>query len=501
MRRAAAAPATPFLALGAAVFFSVLLVALAPRHSPMAIGFVAAATGACAAVAVLEARRPRLRGRHVAVAVLVVLGVAVAVPPRTSNDLWSYTMYGRIVSAHDASPYDKVPADFRTDPFLTRVSPIWRDRGSVFGPVWTGYETGATAVAGDSVLVSRLAFQLAAAAAVGGILLLVWRRTRSPAALVWLGLHPVVAVAVNGGHNDVWVGLGILAAVLLAGRRKVVAAGVVLGLVALVKLAALLAVGGLVVWLLHRRDVRRAGVLAGATAGVLVVGYAPIVAGAAHVLGNADHTVTAGSFWNPLAEVLVGHDAGRALANPLAPNSTLDAIFTASLALVAIVALFAVWWRRRAPDPAPVVASGAAAYPVAAGYTLPWYGIWALPSFARRRPARTAWVVWLQAAFLLAALKLPVHASGSLLDETFRGLLSYVAPVGFLVAFVVAVVRDARDDEARDDDTGDDDGREEDDPGDSPSRVARVGTLRRNTNPRTAVRAPAGSGPDGAIRL
>jgi hypothetical protein len=446
-------------------------------------------------VAVLESRRPRLRGRHVAVAVLIVLGVAVAVPPRTSNDLWSYTMYGRMVTVHDASPYAKVPSDFRSDPFLTRVSPIWRHRGSVFGPVWTGYEAGATAVAGDSALVSRLAFQLAAATAVAGLLVLVWRRTRSPAALVWLGLHPVVAVAVNGGHNDVWVGLGILAAGLLASRRRVVAAGVVLGLVALVKLGALLAVLGLVAWLLHRREVRRAGVLAGATAGVLVVGYAPIVAGAAHVLGNADHTVTAGSSWNPLAEVLVGHDAGRALAHPLAPNSTLDAMFTASLVLVAVLAGFAVWWRRRTPEPGPAVASGAAAYPVAAGYTLPWYGIWALPSFAptfaERRPARTAWVVWLQAAFLLAALKLPVHASGSFLDETFRGLLSYVAPVGFLVAFVVAVVRDAREEEAG----------EENDPGDSPSRVARAGTLRRNTNPRTSVRAPAGSGPDGALRL
>jgi hypothetical protein len=500
MRRAAASPATPFLALGAAVFFSVLLVALAPRHSPMAIGFVAAATGACAIVSVLEARRPRLRGRHVAVAVLVVLGVAVAVPPRTSNDLWSYTMYGRIVTAHDASPYDKVPSDFRSDPFVARVSPIWRHRGSVFGPVWTGYEAGATAVAGDSPLVSRLAFQLAAAAAVAGLLALVWRRTRSPAALVWLGLHPVVAVAVNGGHNDVWVGLGILAAALLANRRRVVAAGVVLGLVALVKLGALLALAGLVAWLLHRREVRRAGLLAGATAGVLVVGYAPIVAGAAHVLGNADHTVTSGSLWNPLAEVLVGRDAGRALANPLAPNSTLDAIFTASLGLVAVLAVFAVWWRRRAPGPAPVVASGAAAYPVAAGYTLPWYGIWALPSFATRRPTRTAWVVWLQAAFLLAALKLPVHASGSLLDETFRGLLSYVAPAGFLLAFVVAVVRDAADDPLADN-AGEDHPGAENDPGDSPSRVARAAMLRRNTNPRTEVRAPAGSGPDGTLRL
>ncbi|HZP30544.1 MAG TPA: glycosyltransferase 87 family protein [Acidimicrobiia bacterium] len=430
----------PFLALGTAGFFAVLLVALAPRHSPMAIGFVAAATASGAAVAVLEARRPRLRARHVAAVVAVVLGVAIATPPRTSNDLWSYTMYGRIVADHGASPYDKVPSDFRSDPFFGRVSPIWRDRASVFGPVWVAFSAGASEVGGDSPLANRLAFQLAAGLAVGAVLLVVWRRTRSPAALAWFGLHPVVVVAVNGGHNDLWVGLGILAAALLAARRRAGAAGVLVGLVALVKLTALLALAGIVLWLWHRRD--RAGVLrvALAAGAVVAVGYAPFVGTATHVLGEADHTVTAGSLWNPLAEALVGHDAGRSLSHPLGPNATLDALFFASLALVAAVAMVAAWRRRARPTPVPGVAAASASYAVAAEYTLPWYATWALPSFTSDRPSRLAWLVWFQAAFLLAALKLPIHASGSALDVPFRAFLSYVAPVGFAVAFVYLAV-------------------------------------------------------------
>ena len=485
--------AAPYPALAGTALFSILLVRVAPRHSAMAVGFVAAATALCAVVSLLEARRPRLRARHVIAVIVVVFGIAIATPPRSSNDLWSYTMYGRIVAQHDANPYDKLPADFRSDPFFPRVSPVWRHRGSVFGPVWVGVSAGESALTGDSPLENRLAFQVAAGLAVAAILILVWRRTRSPAALAWLGLHPVVVVAVNGGHNDVWLGLGALVTGLLVARRRVFAAGIVLGAIALVKLTALLALGGLVLWLLHRREARRIAGLVVTTAAVVIIGYAPFAADAAHVLGEADHTVTAGSVWNPIGELLVGHDAGRGLANPLAPNSTLDAIFWASFVLVLGLAAFGAWRRRGRATPVPAVASAAGAYPVAAQYTLPWYTVWALPSFTERRPSRLAWVFWLDAALLLAAWKLPVHASGSVLDNIFRGLLSYVAPLAFLVAFVVVTAREREDAEEP--------GSAAHGPGDSNAHVARAAASRRNTNTRTQTRAPAGSGPDGTLRM
>ena len=196
---------------------TVVLVAVGARHSSVSVLYVLVATATCGTLAVLEHRR-RVLGPHVVVAAIaVVFAVAVLVPPRTSNDLWSYTMYGRIVTVHGASPYSHVPHDFTSDPFLTRVSPIWRHRGSVFGPLWVGWSAVGTSVAGDSALASRLFFQLTAAAVAAAILLVVWRRTRSPAALIWLGLQPVFgAMAVNGGHNDLVVGLAILAAALAA---------------------------------------------------------------------------------------------------------------------------------------------------------------------------------------------------------------------------------------------------------------------------------------------
>ena len=190
------------------------------RHSPITIGFVCVSTVSCAALAVLERRSPRLGLRPVVAAIALVFLVAVAVPPRTSNDLWSYTIYGRMASVYGDSPYDKLPIDFRSDPFFHLVSPIWQHRGSVYGPVFVGYTAAGTALAGNSVLADRLFFQLSAAIAAAAVLWLVWRRTRSTAALVWLGLHPLLGpIIVNGGHNDIIIGLAVLGAAMLARRR------------------------------------------------------------------------------------------------------------------------------------------------------------------------------------------------------------------------------------------------------------------------------------------
>src|SRR5260370_9279679 len=102
---------------------ALVLVLVSARHSVLSATTVVVATAAAATFLFLEQRRPRLGVRPVLAAIGLVLLVAVSLPPRSSNDVWSYTMYGRRVSVHDASPYEHVPADFRSDPFGRRVSP------------------------------------------------------------------------------------------------------------------------------------------------------------------------------------------------------------------------------------------------------------------------------------------------------------------------------------------------------------------------------------------
>ncbi len=351
-------------------------------------------------------------------------------------------MYGRMVSLHGESPYEKVPADFPSDPFFKRVSPVWRHRGSVYGTAFVGYAAAGTAVAGDSVLANRLFFQISAAGAAAAALWLVWRRTRSSAALAWLGLHPLLGpIVVNGGHNDIYIGAAIVAAAMLAARGRVRAAGIVLGLAALIKLTALLALGGLVLWAWRRRDRRLALTTTAIAASTVVIGYLPFLGGASRVLGDADKTVTRASLWNPLASALVNQDAGRLAANPLAPNDTLIAIFYAAVVVVGIVALVLGWRSARAPRPELPMGVTTASYTVGAEYTYPWYAGWALPVVAEHEPSAVAWIVWAQAALMIAALKLRVHPSTDVIETIVQGVLTFAAPILLFIAFVATGYR------------------------------------------------------------
>jgi uncharacterized membrane protein len=424
---------------------TILLIRNAPRHSAYAVALVVSGTVAAGIVAILERKSPRLGLRTVACAIALLFLVAIAHDPSTSNDLWSYSMYGRIVEVHEANPYVSVPSQFPTDPFLRRVSKIWRHRASVFGPVWVAYEATESAIADESALASRLVYQVTAAAAAAAALAIVWRRTRSSAALAFLGLQPVLAVGVNGGHNDIIIGLAVLASVLLMERRKPGLAGFVLGMAALIKLTALLGVVGLVVFALHRRRVKAAAAVALAAGATLVGCYLPFVASASGVIAKADRTVTQGSPWNGLADLVVGHNAGRELLHPLAPNTSLTTFFFLSALLIVGLALaLGSLLARRGGTVGEVTGTTTAAYAIGAEYAQPWYALWALPVLSAAEPTPIAWVAWIQAAVMLAALKLPLHPTGSLGDLLVRGLLTDVAPVVMVIAFVVAGVHQAR---------------------------------------------------------
>jgi hypothetical protein len=413
----------------------------APRHSVGAVVLVIGAAAVAGSLVLIEHRDHRLPVTPVAVAIGIIMVAAVLMPPQTSNDVWSYTMYGRLVTVHDANPYEHAPADFAADPFARRVSPRWSHQPSVYGPVFVGVAAAGTWVAGDSVLASRLFFQILAALALVAVLAVVWRTTRNLAALIFLGLNPVfVVIVVNGGHNDAWLGLAILLATLAAQQRRLALAGALIGLAALVKLTALLALVGLAFWAWRHRDRRGAIVMMLTGAVTVAVGYLPVIATASHVLGDADHTVTTGSPWNLLVDRLLHHDAWRNVARPLAPNDTLTTVFVLASITVVVIAAVLAWSAASERRAEPAVGVAVAAYPVAAEYANPWYAAWSLPVFASGGLTPLSGVVWVQSIVLLAALKLPIPASGPLLQSTLRVVLTQIAPPLMLVAFVAVAL-------------------------------------------------------------
>ncbi len=130
-----------------------------------------------------------------AIAIGTAYAISVAAPPRNSHDLWSYVMYGRMVSAHHLSPYSHVPIDFLHDPLLGRVATGWRHTSSVYGPLFTGVSAALTRVA-----VAVYEFELPAHPSLAGA----WAVVRSVLvqAGAWLALGRFIAPLVSQRTRD-----------------------------------------------------------------------------------------------------------------------------------------------------------------------------------------------------------------------------------------------------------------------------------------------------------
>jgi hypothetical protein len=370
-----------------------------------------------------EARRPTLTLRAVVVAVAVVIGVAVTTVPRQSGDLWSYAMYGRIVAVHHASPYRHVPDEYPSDPMLRLVSPAWQHTGSVYGPAFVAFSAGVAPLAGDSATRTRLLYQATAALAVAGALVLVWRRTRSAAAIAWLGLNPVVGLQlVNGGRNDALIGLGVLGAILLMEREKLRASGLVTAAVTTIKATGVLAGAGLAVWTWRRRGLRRAAVFAAVTAVTVVGAY--IAAGGTVALGPLRHAATQlsrGSVWSAL------------------PRLGLPEISTTAAMVVTAAVVVACLWRYTKDDPAEAGIAGPVAFLLAAPFVLPGYLGWVLPGAALQHDGRTARIIALQATLLVGAYEIFRTPMSGPVGDALSGAAGLLAPllgIALLVAYL-----------------------------------------------------------------
>src|SRR5919106_1869591 len=153
-------------------------------------------------------------GRVLIVGVLLHL-LALAIPLFLSRDVYSYGIYGRMVSKHGANPYTDIPAAFADDPVYPLVSVDWIDSRSVYGPAFTAIGAGVTSVFSTP---ASTVFGFKALAAVASVLAMVLtvaaaRRAapeRAAFAGVLVGWSPVIVFhGVAGGHNDVLVGLAV----------------------------------------------------------------------------------------------------------------------------------------------------------------------------------------------------------------------------------------------------------------------------------------------------
>lgn len=412
-----------------------IVVGAAPTLSNVA--HVALITVACAAYLVLVmGKRPSgLSIRLVSAAIAVQTLVALARPPSATQDLWWYAIYGRILAVYHANPYTHVAAQYPHNPLLALVGQTWRHTPSVYGPAFTAVSALASFVLDTSFLGTRIFYQGLAAAALVATCVILWRRTRSPDAVAFVALNPLTAFyLVNGGRNDVLVGLAILGAVVLAARDRTTAAGVVGGLGALVKLTGMVGVVALVVSLAARGErsaARRIGLVA---AGTVVGAY--LLAGFSAILTPMD---TAGALYS--------RDSVWRLVGPIGAGLPPTEL---ALAIVGAVACW-VMLRSARSGPATSVPATLTALTLGAAWTLPGYAGWALPTAALRHRDRVSRIVALQAVLLIVSYEIARHPVGGSLGIDLSQVERFAGPFLVLVLLVALVVSVRRAPERLDD--------------------------------------------------
>jgi hypothetical protein len=331
---------------------------------------------------------PRLGGRAVWVAIVVLVVAFACLPPILSHDVYSYIDYARLGAAHGIDPYVRGPVAAPDDPVFAHVT--WPHTPSVYGPLFTLATFPLAALSVDAAVYVLKAIS---AAAVLGIALVVARLAPSRGidplrAAAFVALNPLVLVHVVGGpHNDALAVLPMMlgvAAVLSAressGGAAFVAALAVKTSSAVVLPFALLGAanppptGLKAIYMSTLRPVGR--VLVGGGCAAAAIGLAAYAAFGWHwldAIGPAGENQGRTSYMSiPItAARLAGLDS--------------DLIRTVALTLFAILVIYLLTWTWRGGDWIRAAAWATTGVLLTTAWLLPWYLLWPLPLAALSR--------------------------------------------------------------------------------------------------------------------
>ncbi|SHH30325.1 alpha-1,6-mannosyltransferase [Jatrophihabitans endophyticus] len=340
------------------------------------------ALSACWLLALRAARRGALTERQARRLVVLSALPLVLGPPAVSRDVYAYAAQG-VMLRHGLDVYGAGPAALAGVPgadaarALAAVDARWRDSPSPYGPVTTALARLAGAISGGDPTIGLVVFRAVAALSVG---VLVWacvslaaprRRTQ---VLVLVGLNPLVLVhALSAAHVEAPM-CALLALAVLAGRRRVWWAAIVLACLAgLVKAPAFLAVPVVLAWHLraldepHRRLGRAARDVAVAVATVVATSLAvPDGFGWLRNLGTPGGGKPSSSVTGQLA----------ALADGVVPGGRAAVVLLGAVAALAVLVVLAAGFGDRPPAESLGWALLAVAF--LAPVTYPWYALWGL---------------------------------------------------------------------------------------------------------------------------
>lgn len=318
-----------------------------------------------AAYAVALACAKHVTLRWAAAALVALHAVFLLGPPLPLTDIFNYLNYARLGAVHAVNPYDGLPAAVPVDPSYGYAT--WHHLLDPYGPLFTLLTYPMVKL---GLIGSYWTLKLATVAASGGCLALVWklaeRLGRPPlAAVMFVGLNPLVLVYGLGGvHNDFFmVGL-ILAGLLAATSSRPASSGAALTAAAGVKLS-----GGLVLPFALAGSGSRRRMALGAIAGGAAVAALSLAAFGVHGPGLATQSVLVTPLSPPnLLGLLLGQGGATGIVRGLV-----------QAALIGTLAwLFVRTWHGSMDW---LTAAGWASFAlvVSLSWEMPWYVLWVLP--------------------------------------------------------------------------------------------------------------------------
>jgi putative flippase GtrA len=314
----------------------------------------------------------------VAIAGVVALhAIFLLGPPFPLTDVFNYLGYARLGVVHHLNPFVNAPIAAKHDAAYRFAT--WHHLPTPYGPLFTA---ASYALVPLGIVKGYWALKALTVVASLGCLALVWRCARALdrpplPALAFVAFNPLLLVGGLGGfHNDFFMMLLVLGAVLLAIRGRSALGGAMSSAAAVVKVAA-----GVFVPFVLLGSRRRAVALAGAVGTGAVLLAAAVALFGTHDPGLSDQAKRIVGPYSVPSEL--------GLVFGFGVDATTRHVVAAVLIVTVAVLLVRVW---RGADWIVSAGWAAIALAVAQVQPMPWYIVWALPfaALGRSRALRIA---------------------------------------------------------------------------------------------------------------